>query len=143
MVFDPARRRSVLFGGSTGTASDETWSWDGSRWTLVARAPGRRFNPAMAYDATTGRIVVFGGWNGSTRLGDLMELRDDAWQSLSAQGPSPRNHATVTYDTRRRRLLLFGGHDGQRVFGDMWAFGGGSWRELMSMPPASRVTNGH
>src|SRR5688572_12145604 len=143
MVYDPPRGEALLFGGSTGTATDEAWAWNGSRWALVSRAPGRRFNPAMAYDATERRILVFGGWNGSERLGDLLELRGPVWQPLTAVGPAPRNHASVVYDTRRRRLLLFGGHDGDRVFGDLWSFDGTSWRALAATTPRPRVMNGH
>jgi hypothetical protein len=143
MVFDPVRRRVLLFGGSTGTATDEAWEWDGERWELLTRAPGRRFNPSMVYDVHDRRVLLFGGWNGSTRLADLVELRDTIWRRVPAAGPSPRNHAVMAYDMRRRRTVLFGGHDGDRVFGDMWAFDGRTWRELVSMSPRLRVSNGH
>src|SRR4051812_27020856 len=33
MVYDAARGVTVLFGGSTGTSSGETWEWNGSAWT--------------------------------------------------------------------------------------------------------------
>ncbi len=145
MVFDPVRRRVLLFGGSTGTATDEAWEWDGSQWALLTRAPGRRFNPSMIYDMTRSRVLVFGGWNGSTRLADFVELRDTLWRPVTAtgEGPSPRNHTAVAFDTRRGRMLLAGGHDGDRVFGDVWMFDGAAWHELVSAPPLLRADNGH
>ena len=143
MVFNPVRRRSLLFGGSTGTATDEAWEWDGNRWRLLTRAPGRRFNPSMVYDAAGRRVLAFGGWNGMRRLAEMLELRDTVWRPVPSEGPSPRNHSAVAYDTRRGRMLLFGGHDGDRVFGDMWAFEGLTWRELVSTLPRPRVNNGH
>lgn len=145
MVFDPVRRRALLFGGSTGTATDEAWEWDGSQWTLLTRAPGRRFNPSMSYDVTKSRVLVFGGWNGSTRLADFVELRDTVWRSVTATGagPSSRNHTAVAFDTHRGRMVLVGGHDGDHVFGDVWMFDGVAWHELASAPPLLRANNGH
>lgn len=68
MVYDSARRRVVLFGGSGPSA--ETWEWDGTAWLRVeASAPGR-FNSAMAYEAGRKAVLRFGGWDGEAREGD-------------------------------------------------------------------------
>src|SRR5215468_2010500 len=64
MVYDAARDRVLLFGGSTGTTfHDDTWSWDGSRWTQLAPSlsPPARDQHVMAYDGARGRVVLFGG----------------------------------------------------------------------------------
>lgn len=64
LVYDPVRRRSVLFGGSTDiTQLDDQWEWDGARWTprpTLPQPPARSFH-AMVYDAARGGLVMFGG----------------------------------------------------------------------------------
>ncbi|MCI0556825.1 MAG: hypothetical protein L0287_38285 [Anaerolineae bacterium] len=42
MAYDPARRRTVLYGGGSydGRVSkkyDDTWEWDGQQWTQIKR----------------------------------------------------------------------------------------------------------
>ena len=54
MVYDAARGRVVLFGGTlSGPALADTWEWDGVSWTLVEPAvrPPARGGHAMAYDS--------------------------------------------------------------------------------------------
>jgi hypothetical protein len=36
MVYDPSRKRVVLFGGSNEEGSlNDTWEWDGKKWTPI------------------------------------------------------------------------------------------------------------
>jgi hypothetical protein len=64
----------VLFGGFTGAALvADTWEWDGTNWTQLtpSASPSARCAHAMAYDAASQRVVLFGGalvW--PTFLGD-------------------------------------------------------------------------
>ncbi len=85
LSFDTQRGRTVLFGGDHFQPNDlgesnDTWEWDGAQWThdFPAAAPPIRAGQSMAYDATRGRIVVFGGWNAATSpatfYGDTWEL---------------------------------------------------------------------
>lgn len=142
MVYDTARRRVVLFGGSG--ASGETWKWDGKSWREIkpTLAAGR-FNSVMAYDEKHEQIIRFGGWNGKTRVSDTWTLAGETWQRLEAREPEARNHAAMVYDSRRKRIVLFGGHDGERVFGDLWEWDGRSWSRSTFTPPRMRVDNGH
>jgi YVTN family beta-propeller protein len=83
MVYDLVRGRVVLFGGSSdGSISyDDTWEYDGTAWTAGPAAPPgltARHLHAMAYDSARGRVVLFGGWDGS--------LRNDTWEYLGASG---------------------------------------------------------
>lgn len=67
LAYDPVARVTYLFGGldASGIPLNDLWTWDGSRWTQLAtqNPPGRRFDCAMAFDATRGKLVVFGGQN--------------------------------------------------------------------------------
>ena len=71
MVYDPMRRRMILFGGQTpleggrSVLQGDTWAYDyvTNTWTHLAPvlAPGPRAWHAMAHDADSGMIVLFGG----------------------------------------------------------------------------------
>ena len=75
MAYDPATATVVLFGGggtTSGSDTADTWTWDGTTWTRQHPAvhPSARFDPAMAHDAATGTVVLFGGGNRGNLFGD-------------------------------------------------------------------------
>jgi hypothetical protein len=77
MCGDPRRGVVVLFGGSTdvsGPFLGDTWEWDGASWALQSplHAPAARRGHMMAFDARRGRVVLFGGYDG-TLLADCWE----------------------------------------------------------------------
>jgi hypothetical protein len=87
MAFDSRRGVIVLYGGATMTADGRTahyedmWQWDGERWTEIKPAgprPGKRYSPAMAYDASRDRVVLHGGLEVRGR-GDFIAL-EDVWE---------------------------------------------------------------
>jgi hypothetical protein len=66
MAYDAANgKAAVLFGGDTksGNLVNNTWTWNGTAWTeqQPATSPGARWGGAIAYDAATGNVVLFGG----------------------------------------------------------------------------------
>jgi len=139
MVYDSARRVTVLFGGRTNWAGlypmNDLWEWDGARWTQRMAAtvtngwtsvsafvwrvahrdrPVQRAHHAMAYDNRRGRVVLFGGQaldpGGSTPvLRDLWEWDGTQWHFRATNGPIERLYPSMTYDERRGRIVLFGG----------------------------------
>jgi hypothetical protein len=69
MAWSSALSKVVVYGGEkTSTFSvsdylDDTWAFDGSTWRRISSTgPGGRAAMGMAEDATTGRILVYGGW---------------------------------------------------------------------------------
>jgi hypothetical protein len=66
MAYDGNSQSTLIFGGCChGEAgySDQTWSYDGRRWTLRAASasPSPRSYPGMVWDTVRGQIVLFGG----------------------------------------------------------------------------------
>lgn len=53
----------VLFGGknSSGTAIQETWTWDGTTWTKLTPAtqPPARWGTQLVYDTALAKMVLF------------------------------------------------------------------------------------
>ena len=86
MAYDPGTGTVVLFGG-WGDAGflDDTWVFDpvADRWAMINPAdtapPGRNLQ-AMVYDASSGRMLMFGGYTAGS---DSALLLNDMW----AYGP--------------------------------------------------------
>jgi hypothetical protein len=144
-AYDCITRTVVLFGGFApdGSASDDTWTWNGITWTQQLPAvspPARGFNTdQMAFDTATGTAVLFGGSNSSGQfLGDTWVWHGVAktWtQKFPAASPSPRQ-TTLAYDGVTQQIVLFGGGDNVNpFFGDTWTWDGVTWSE--QFPPSS------
>jgi hypothetical protein len=140
-IYDPLHDRMVMFGGTWGSpAHYENSVWTLSlggtpAWTLLTPAgtppAGRCYHTAM-YDTLRGRMVVFGGWNGSVApyaFNDTwaLSLADAAvWTALAPTGvlPSPRFDHTAIYDPVRDRMVVYAGHNS--LLDDTWALAWGA-----------------
>jgi len=142
MVYDAGRARTVLFGGcsqSTGCkALSDTWEYDGRAWTEVTPggSPPARAHHAMAYDASRGRVVLFGGWDAPSSLvdtnvhplGDTWEFDGTRWVAMSpAKSPPATMLHSMTFDPSRNRVVMFGGASGAHDVADTWEYDGRSW----------------
>ncbi|MBN8553933.1 MAG: hypothetical protein J0L93_00635 [Deltaproteobacteria bacterium] len=142
MVYDVARRETVLFGGSdavTGVSySGETWVWNGSNWRLASKTgPSPRILHAMAYDKVRQRVVLFGGSDASGKLADTWEWNGSSWSQKSTTGPSARESHSMAFDGSSSRVILFGGSN-TGFFGDTWAWNGTAWTIWAGPGPYSR-----
>jgi cysteine-rich repeat protein len=121
LVFDIARRRTVLFGGTALGPTRrlyDTWEYLYSggqgQWMETTPAwvsPPPRTYHAMVYDASRGRTMLFGG------AGDYIAALADAWEYDGYQWrpvfpitiPLGREAHTMVYDAARKRVVMFGG----------------------------------
>jgi len=159
-VFNDRYGRMTVFGGEDGaTFFDDTPELDlrigppAAEWTTPVQPvgpppPARCCHEAIFYPAYS-RLVIFGGWNGSTELGDLWELPYDTFPSpgwtlrLAAGAIGPRTDHVAALDRVRNRLVVHGGVLGVERLGDAWAttlVGAPSWDSLAAAgtPPAPR-----
>ncbi|HEY3451656.1 MAG TPA: hypothetical protein VGK67_35185 [Myxococcales bacterium] len=170
MAYDPVRARVVLFGGyrygdcGDGDASpsvcSRTWEWDGSQWTVAGERPSiaapeevyptGRSETAMAYDATSGAMILFGGevrdlaarcrepavysgmqchytwgwkaWGTPT----CADAEHPCWKKLAdgSVGPGGRNGPQLAYNAATGRVLMAGGYD---AYGSNCNEGSGSY----------------
>ena len=144
MVYDSARQRIVMFGG-TGDSGDfaDTWEWDGSTWiqrSPAASPPPREYG-AMSYDGARGRAVLFGGFDGTSYLADTWEWDGSVWVERSATAHPPgREWQMLAFDEGRARTVLFGGYDGDLPLADTWEWDGNTWVEKTPVvSPSPRV----
>lgn len=176
-AYDEANRLTVLFGGSVPTWKEscacydgytplgDTWVWDGAAWSQVTTpGPTPRRGPAMAYDASSRQVLLFGGY------GPADPQRPDDWSYLGdtwsfdagtrtwaehddlPQAPSPRYVANMASDGVG--VVLFSGTDGWAIdtdgptdphgpghLRDTWTWRNGAWTEqhpgTAPLPPAS------
>ncbi len=107
----------MLFGGldvNSNTLGD-TWTYSGTTWSQVipSSAPSARAFSAMAYDSTSGNVVLFGGLdNSQNTLGDEWTFASGNWTAQTPPVlPSTRSDDVMTDDTGAGQLVLFGGLD--------------------------------
>ena len=156
-IYDPIGDRLVMFGGNSDVGGpyerSDTWALKLSgtpAWIQLAPAgtsPSARLLHKSFYDSARNRMVVMGGYDGTTMVNDAYALTlgsTPAWSNLSPGGPPPdrRSDHTIAYDPTGDRGIVFGGRDLGQFFGDTWQLslaGSPSWTQLLPTlyrPPA-------
>jgi len=152
--YDPVRDRMVVFGGYDGSSFKNdvrALSLAGSpAWTEllpVGMPPSGRVEHAAIYDPVRDRMIVFGGFDGSSR-NDVWALSlagRPAWTELAPAGMyiSRRYGHTAIFDPVRDRMVVFGGCSEYGLENDVYALSLGespSWTQLAptGTPPAAR-----
>jgi hypothetical protein len=81
LVYDSVNNIWVMFGGKNEyNYLDETWVWNGTTWSLAisgaqnGQGPAGRIGAQMAFDATSGKTILFGGISAGTNYPSL-----DTW----------------------------------------------------------------
>lgn len=131
LVYDAARDRSVLFGG---TGFDDTWLWDGAQWALAqpVMKPSARESAAAAYDPIRKVVVLFGGLD-IVPLADTWEWDGTTWTPRLVAGPPARFSAGMAWDTARKRMVLYGGAGQDNSLNDQWEWDGQAWKQLPTL----------
>src|SRR5215469_12142789 len=110
-----------------------------------AKSPAARYGAAMAYDAATRHVVLFGGVppNSVLALGDTWTWNGSTWtRRHPAKSPLGRSGAAMTYDAATRQVVLFGGVHAvggyPRLLDGTWTWNGSTWtkRHPAKSPPA-------
>jgi len=123
-VYDERANVFVLFGGwhelANGTyiRLEDTWwfSLDNVRWTKrhPTVSPSPRSDSEVAYDPLVDVVLLLGGFNNMTYLGDIWAYTpsNDTWSPRpGAVQPSPRADGRMVYVVNQDRFILFGGND--------------------------------
>jgi hypothetical protein len=145
LSYDPAKELVLLFGGFDGQGFlDDTWEWDGARWTQSTApqpSPPARWGHSLAADLDRRKVVLFGGVGTAGLLNDTWEWDGERWAQVSSPTPpSPRWGAAMAFDTHGRTVVLVGGLDDTGApRDDVWVWSGTGWSpraNATSKPPA-------
>ena len=131
-VYDTARRRMIVFGGSDGSFRNDVWAlslvgrpaWE--RLVGVNGSPAPREEHVAVLDPLRRRLLVQGGYGDElgTPLGDLWSLSlegEASWTRLSPSGgPLPRWGHGAVYESSSDRVVI---HGGQFGLAETWALG--------------------
>lgn len=139
MAYDALRQRVILCGGYrlfhpkfSPTYYGDTWEWDGVAWQQMTATLPPRTGHVMTWHAGLGQVVVFGGRNALSTLGDTLRLNGGQWQSLGGIGPPASAGLAGAYDDARARWVVFGD-----AAVDAWEFDGASWQRRIANPRPS------
>jgi hypothetical protein len=139
MVYDPVRKKCIVFGGSYVVDEDrvffdDIWEWDVETGDWAERTPegltpGNRWNHSMIYDNIENKFLVFGGMSNYFVKNDLWQWDSITgnWAELIIEGEKPlsRFSYSMIYDPGNKNALLFGGvyfEDGFHALSDIWKF---------------------
>lgn len=146
-IYDPARDRMVVFGGSDGCLRNDVWalSFAGTpAWTELTAAgtpPTERLAHTAIYDPTRDRMVVFAGFDTLyNRCNDAWSLSfggAPGWSRLTPAGTLPRERSghSAIYDPARDRMVVFGG----LVYNDVWGLALSDVPEWTQVGPGVRT----
>lgn len=121
-----------IFGGRSGrNRLGDFWMLDTDIWqwaelTGYGDVPSARDFAAGA-SIGNGKIVLYGGWDGSKWLSDvyILDTISLEWRQLPITGPSPAPRCGHTATMVEKRLLILGGRGGGGpIMGDLWALKG-------------------
>src|SRR6266571_2160318 len=90
-----------------------------------ATSPPPRSYLSMTYDVVSGKVIMFGGFDGINYLNDTWTFDGVTWTKVSANhAPPARANAGMAYDVITQKVVLFGGYDGRSYLGDTWVWDG-------------------
>jgi len=145
MAFFDSTSELILFGGNFNSKSfDDTWGWDGTKWTekKTAHRPPKSNSHAMAYDPIRKEIVLIGGFqNGKMGNGTWLYNGKDWREAKPATKPQYSVNSAMAFNHASGRVMLFGGtFDDANKF---WEWDGQNWVKItFDAGPAPRAYAG-
>ncbi|MBL8765253.1 MAG: hypothetical protein JNM07_13390 [Phycisphaerae bacterium] len=127
MVYDTARKRTVLFGGADrDVVFGDTWEYDGVTWKRIdIPGPPPRAYHSMVYDRYRGVAVLHGGVDyAGNRFEDTWEYDGVRWRLMATTGPGKRFFSAAAFDESRTQTVLFGGFSDAGYASDTWIWTG-------------------
>ena len=131
-------------GGPAPLAAAELLHAETKCWTHCSTSnegPSPRGNPTLTYCPDANVAVVYGGWQGSRRLGDAWSLclSTWTWRELDRDGPAPAprtDHAAALWSSEEmERVVVFGGSAaGAGATNDVWSLDpvSGAWSPILA-----------
>ncbi|MCI4336146.1 MAG: PKD domain-containing protein [Thermoplasmata archaeon] len=133
----------MFYGGDNfaGTNLANTWTYSGGSWQepTTTGSPGPLDGPALAYDAASAEVVMYGGLSSYspfsyTNLTWLYSAGNWTSSHLNPT-PPPRLAGSMVYDPDLGGVVLFGGYNnsdpsGASLLNDLWLYKEGAWSRV-------------
>src|SRR6266480_2962942 len=115
---------------NAATRSSKTWLQ-----LSPSISPPARSYLAMTYDASSGKVIMFGGFDGTGYLNDTWTFDGTSWSRVrTLLSPPARAASQMAYDAITQKVVLFGGYNGTRYLGDTWLWDGKTSRWTRATP---------
>ena len=136
-AYDASSGQTVMFGGipaqgDNNQITNQTWVFNGTYWkqAFPATSPPARKAAAMAYDAASSTIIMFGGSGGASGtvlLNDTWSWNGTTWTKLTSTHTPPNRsfHGMATWSSTG--VILFGGSAAAGAVNDTWLWNGTDW----------------
>ena len=126
-AYDPIIRKFAVY-GFTANGESQTWTWDGNAWQQIVTslAPPARFSSALAFDAVSGTVILFGGRQTLGFVGDTWAFDGINWKQLTPS-KSPSARAGHLMASVSQGVLLLGN--------DTWLWDGSTWQAITAAHP--------
>ena len=127
-MYDAATNSLILFGGGAGASvfsdvwvlSNANGSGGAPTWTQLTVAgsgPAARSGHSAVYDSQNSRMIIYGGFSGSTVFNDTWIISNansvggtPTWTQLTPLTPGPpRYDHSAVYDPGSNQMTIFGG----------------------------------
>lgn len=156
MVFHNSLKEVIVYGGSSHSRSSTImrdsilWSWNGTRWKQLAKAPSLRTDATLVYDSKSDRLLLHGGAFDYSRYKgiqyeDTWSYNGKSWrlENDNFSGGHIFHSAGIFYEPENA-LMLFGGYYAaeETISADLrilHASGWGKFKVLGKTPPARNL----
>jgi hypothetical protein len=113
----------VLFGGLADINPVNTWTYDGTTWTLQFPRiqPLWVYSASAAFDPNLNAVVLFGGGSGGVDQSTTWEWIRSNWRQLrTVQSPPAREGGGIAYEAALGHVIIFGGQNSEVFLNDTW-----------------------
>jgi len=136
VAFDGETNSVILVGGvcNDSSVTDETFSWDGDKWTklTIKTSQDRAFGGAIAYDPVRQTLLQYGGtiaFSGN-RTGTLGFHAGD-WAAIAdTLSPVPRSLPVAFTYPNNNVFYVYGGQDESQTYDELWVRAAGLWSQV-------------
>lgn len=145
MTYDSVRGHTLMFGGAQQLFGNynETWTWNGSAWTLLTPAarPSSRSGISLSCDTLRGVVVMYGGLNtspfgGGPSIDQTWEWNGTTWtQVTTSTTPGGLGGYGMAYDSGRNRTVIYGGVPDSFfpiAAAGTWEYDGNDWVQVVT-----------
>jgi len=153
-VCDPKNGALFIAGGSFSYSAsksanyDDTWKFDGNKWTYITSTNFFKdlFHGAYTYNPEAKSVMLFSGFNVAQNavVEETWLLTSNVWmQTQTGNVPPARFLHSIFYDPKNDATILVGGADlNNNAYREMWMLKGNQWTVVDKDIPV-HVMNSH